>query len=196
MDLETSIRKRVSVRQFREDPVDEVSLQFILEMGTRAPSPLNLQPWEFIIIREQKTKDALFEISCQARDSLAEKSKKAWVAKYDLTFLKKAPVLIVVLADQRKTGMGTYLGDTSGHIQATAACIENMLLAATSLGLGSIWLTMFEQAAIKQVLAIPENSDVAAVLPLGFPASVPGESNRVPVVEKSFRERYGKTSTE
>ena len=78
MDLETAIRKRVSVRQFKEDPVDDVSLQFILEMGIRAPSPLNLQPWEFIIIREQKTKDALFGISCQARDSLAEKSKKAW----------------------------------------------------------------------------------------------------------------------
>jgi nitroreductase len=114
------------------------------------------------------------------------------VKKYDSGLVEKAPVLIVVVVNPKKGGMGSYFGQKFGALQAGAACVQNMMLAAADMGLGTLWFTFFDPDLLRPVLDIPEEFPIVGVIPVGKPT----EPMKTPPRKdpKIYHQRYGKTA--
>ncbi len=161
MDLFEALEKRRSVRDFDTSrEVDPEVVEELLRCACLAPSAGNVQPWRFLVVRDRRVREAL------ARAALGQ------------DFVARAPVVIVVCADLKahsaaygRRGVELY------SIQDTAAAVENLLLAATSLGLGSCWVGAFREGEAAIALGLEEGLRPLALLPLGYPAS-PGRQSR------------------
>jgi nitroreductase len=152
-EIINTIRNRRTIRRFRPDPVENEKLRSILDAGRWAPSFSNLQPWKFIVVKNQELKNAL--------DSAAKESVLHWG-------INQAPVVILVCVDRRI--------DPLHAIEAGAAATQNMTLAAHSLGLGSGWIGIWgteAEAAIQKLFKFPETMRVVSLLPLGIPDESP-----------------------
>jgi len=161
-DVLNTIQNRRTIRRFKSDPVDDKDLQMILEAGRWAPSFSNLQPWKFIVVKEQGLKNAL--------DSVARESVLHWG-------INRAPVVILVCVDRRV--------DPLHAIEAGAAAAQNMVLAAHSLGLGSGWIGIWgteTEGAIQKLFKFPETIRVVSLLPVGVPDESP-TTTRKPLEE-------------
>jgi len=140
---------RRSVRQYRPDPVPDDLLMQVLEAGRWAPSAVNSQPWEFIVVTDPAVKQALYDL--------------AGVLGLKWRQLLTAPVVIVICARR----LTPYARDD---------CIfagQNMLLAAADLGLGTCWIGGFSERQLKRLLSIPSGYLLPGMLTLGYPAHEP-----------------------
>ncbi len=156
MDTLEAIHKRRSVRRYAPEPVPEEHLREILDAAVAAPSAGNIQPWKFYVVRE-------FSV----RRGLAE-------AAYGQRFIEEAPVCIVVVAIPEMSAR--RYGDRGWNlycIQDTAAAVQNILLAATSLGYGTCWVGAFNEEDVARVLKLPEGERPVAMVPVGKPAESP-----------------------
>jgi nitroreductase len=168
MDIFTTIKERRSCRNFLPEPVSDEIIGKILEAAVWAPSPANNQPWEFIVITSENIKKKIYEESTACKKMLFEKSGWKWIDRYQAGFLLEAPVIIAVIGDSEKTGAHKFLPGTEGTYQhGCAAAIQNMLLAAHALGLGSLWFTLFEKDAIRKTLNLDPAKDPVALVCLG-----------------------------
>jgi len=143
LDIFETIKKRKSVRSYASTPVPEEVLIKVLDAARLAPSAGNIQPWHFIIVKDE--------------------DKRARIAKdcrYG-RFLSKSPVVIVACGD-KKASPHWYAVDT-------AIALEHLVLAATALGLGTCWIGSFNQEEIRKMLKLPEKLEVVALIALGYP---------------------------
>ncbi|MFH0848066.1 MAG: nitroreductase family protein [archaeon] len=173
--LETldTIRTRSSIRDFDRDEVEPKMLSTILEAGTRAPSAGNRQPWEFVIVRNE-----------QGRHALA-------AAAYGQEFVGKAPVVIVVCANVERSA--ARYGDRGAQLyclQDTAAAIQNILLAAHSLGLGGCWVGAFDEDAVAKIIRSPAKVRPVAIIPIGKPVARSNQTPRMSLERVVYRERF------
>jgi len=123
----------------------------IMQAGKYAPSAGNLQNWKFIVVKNDDKRQAISKACLQ----------QEW--------MELAPIFIVVVAEPEK--MERYYGTRGARlytIQGCAAAIENMLLTAHSLGLGSCWIGAFDEDEIWRILNLPEEKSVQAVIPIGY----------------------------
>jgi nitroreductase len=162
VDVFEAIKGRRSVRAFRSDEdVSEEIVDGLIDAARWAPSAGNIQPWEFVIVRRSEIKRRLAE------------------AAYDQSFIEEAPVVIVVCADEHRSSKRYgERGKTLFCLQDTAAAIQNILLAAYSLGLGTCWVGAFKEGEASRILSIPPGSRPAALIPLGYPSEVPSPRSR------------------
>ena len=142
MDVFEAVQVRRSVRSYKPTAIPREKLEKILEAARLAPSAMNLQPWHFIVVTD-----------ASKREKLAE----APFAK----FLKEAPVVIVACGNQRVSPKW-YMIDV-------AIAMQNMVLTATGEGLGTCWVGSFNEREVKEMLKIPEEYRVIALLALGYP---------------------------
>jgi nitroreductase len=142
MDVFEAVQKRRSIRAYQPTPVPKEKLLRVLEAGRLAPSASNIQPWHFIIVTE-----------AEKRQNLAQSPFAR--------FLKEAPVVIVGCGDQ-KASPKWFMVDV-------AIAMQNMVLTATSEGLGTCWVGSFDENQIRETLKIPENYRVVALLAMGYP---------------------------
>jgi nitroreductase len=160
LDIFEAIRLRRSVRAFTEENVSEEDVMKLIDAARHAPSAGNIQPWEFIIIRKPDIKRKLAE------------------AALNQNFIEEAPVVVVVCADEKRSGQGYgSRGINLFCIQDTAAAIENLLLGVTALKLGACWVGAFYEDAVKRVLNLPLGIRPVAIIPIGYPSEKP----RLPV---------------
>lgn len=186
MDILTAIKGRRSCRSYSTEPIDEEILTQILECATWAPSPANNQPWEFIVITNDEVKTRIFEEANHRKQLLFEASGWKWLNKYQVDFLKQVPAIVAVLGDPKKTGADMFLAEGSvGYQHACAAAIQNMMLAAHSFGLGSLWFTLFDKNAVREILGVTEERDPLALICLGKPAGEPLQTPRKSVEKKA-----------
>jgi len=166
MELLEGIYTRRSVRQFTGQPVEREQLLEIIKAGTWAPSGLNNQPWRFAIVQD-----------AAVRDNLAKLTKYHFV-------IEGAPACIAVFVDRR-----VMYHDVKDH-QAIGACIQNMLLAAHALGLGSVWLGEILKNAegVRTQLGLPEHLELMAVVALGHPAAKSHPSTRKGLADVLIKE--------
>ncbi len=185
MDLFTAIRERRSCRHFQPESIDETTIEKLLEAAIWAPSPLNSQPWEFIVITRPEIKEKIFLEGDRCRNWALEKTGWKWLGAYTLDFLKSAPVIIAVIGDPKKTGVDMYLEEGfMGYQAACAAAIQNMHLAAHALGLGSLWFTLFDKKVLREILGIVPEKVPLALVCLGKPATPPSPTPRKELKEK------------
>jgi nitroreductase len=150
-DLYKAILSLRTVREFADEPVSEESLQRILQAGRWAGSAKNIQPWQFIVIREHLTMEKL--------STCGQFSQH----------LPGAPLAIAIISDQVRL---------AGFDAGRAA--QNMMLAAWAEGIGSGIATMHDQACARQVLGVPEEKDIAIVLDFGYPAHEGSVKSKMP----------------
>lgn len=184
-----AIRARRSIRRFKDDPVDGDTVRLLLEAATLAPSAHNAQPWDFVVVNEPETRLKLVDLIHQGHRRLHSEVRKdapttaeeleqrmAQVRERFSTFAG-VPVYIVVCFNRKRKFVkdafdaSSYIWDILG----VGAAIENLLITATALGLGTVWLgsTVLRAEAVKELLGIPEEVHLVAVIPLGYPDESP-----------------------
>jgi nitroreductase len=176
MDLFKAIQERRSIRKFKHDPLRNTDLKKILEAGRLAPSGGNLQPWYFIVVRQQETKTALA------------------AAADNQTFIADADIVVIALGDPAvSAGKLPYTLSSTRipHKQDPIIAVEHMMLAATALGYGTCWIGAFNEQEVKKILKIPENMEVIALLPIGTSEEHPPPSPRKAFTEIFFKESFG-----
>ena len=188
MEFKDLVTLRRSCRSFETTAVSEQQLEAILDAGRWAPSPLNLQPWEFIVVADPRMKKRIRQIGEEARRQVIDGGGPGWVNKYSMDYLEQAPVLIAVVCDPRKGGLGGYFGQPLGAMQAACACVQNMMLAAADLGLGSLWFTFFDPEPVRELFNVPAGKEVVAIVPVGRPKQAPEAPARK--APRTHRERY------
>lgn len=175
MDLFEAIEGRRSIRAYLPDPVKEEDLRRILEAAIKAPSAGNLQPWEFIVVKDPEIKRKLTE------------------AALGQEFIEEAPIVIVVCANtMRSSSVYGSRGASLYCIQDTAAAIQNMLLAAYALGYGTCWVGAFYEDEVSRILGLPSYIRPVAIVPLGKPAEHPSPRPRRPLKEVVHLNKYGR----
>lgn len=168
MDVFTAIKGRRSCRKFLTDPISDETIEKILDAAIWAPSPANNQPWEFIVITGSEVKEKIFSESHACKQMLFEKSGWKWIGRYSVSFLKEVPVIIAVIGDPDKTGADMFLeGGGVCYQHACAAAIQNMLLAAHALGLGTLWFTLFDKDILRSTLNIDQGKNPLALICVG-----------------------------
>ena len=143
-----TIFARKSVRSFLPDPVEEEKIELLLKAGMAAPSGKNIQPWEFIVVDDRATLDAMAEELPYAKS------------------LKESPMAIIVCGDSAKS-FYWYLD--------CSASAQNILLAAESIGLGAVWTAAYpyedRMDVVKKHIDMPDNIVSLCVIPVGYPSS-------------------------
>lgn len=146
-DFWNAIYTRRSIRKFKPDPVPRELVAQVMHAGIWAPSSCNYQMWDFVAVDDPEVNRALAQLSLQ---------------------MGNAPVNVVISYGR------DFSEENWANIQSASAAIENMSLAAHVLGLGTFWITqMGDREKVREVVGLPEDRLVIAVLALGYPKIVP-----------------------
>jgi len=142
-----AISSRRSIRRYENKEIPKDVLDKILEAGRQSPSAANKQPYRFVIVTNAEIKKELPGLVSR--------------------FLKNAPVVIVGCANPKALITGKWATID------TAIALENMVIAAWSLGIGSCWIGVFNEQKAKKSLKIPQDWKIVALITLGYPAETP-----------------------
>jgi 5,6-dimethylbenzimidazole synthase len=172
-------RRSIHLGYISDQPIPEEALSQILEAGRWAPSAANNQPVEFLVVREESSRRWIVDHAYEVLQLTGQVGKppyrKALEAYHQYLASRKVPlppVMIIVLADQDKRE--THVYNHGGiHLWSACAALQNMFLAAWSLGIGGIWLTFYDEVRVKARFGIPSEMDLAGIALLGYPRAVP-----------------------
>ncbi|MGQ9624397.1 MAG: nitroreductase family protein [Candidatus Bathycorpusculaceae bacterium] len=172
MDVFEAIKGRRSIRKYKTEPVDKELVKKLLDAARWAPSGGNIQPWLFIVIDDSNVLDVIRKISPG--------------------YFGETPLAILVCSNKEKAYKnGGTLGRDYLSVVDCAMAVQNMLLAAYALGLGTCVVKSFSHTAMKEVLAIPEGIEPELLVIIGHPNQVPKPPPRVPMSEIVHLNRYG-----
>ena len=157
MQILETIKKRRSVRDYLESPVEKEKLIRCLEAARLAPSACNAQPWKFIVVDEPNLKNRL----CDA----------AFQGIYKMNgFARKAPVIIIVVSEKEKflAKIGGVFRNTFYYLIDLGIACEHLILQAAEIGLGTCWIGWFDEKAVKKTLGIPKCKKVDVLISMGY----------------------------
>jgi nitroreductase len=164
MDVFEAVRTLVAVRSYQDRPVPEEVVRRIVEAGRLTASSMNLQPWHFIVVQDRET---LRQLGALVQTG---------------PYIAQAALAIVVAIER-----------TRFAVSDASRAAQSMMLTAWGDGVGSNWAGFGGLDAVKPLLGIPDELDVLAVLPFGYPAQAVGKGRkqRKPLGQVAHRERYG-----
>lgn len=162
MEVFDAIKARRSIRKFLDKPVEPEKLQTVLEAARMAPSWANMQCWRFVVVQDQQVKAQISELSYveayfATRGYKTNPSQKA---------LAQAPVVIVACADPAQSG---NLWGQDYYMTDLGIAVENLMLAAHAVGLGSVFVGVFNEESLRDLLGIPADIRIVGLFPLGYP---------------------------
>ena len=170
LELYKAIRTRRSIRRYRPDSVPDQIIRKIIEASSWAPSSSNSQPWEFVVVRDGNTLERLSKTHAYA------------------DMLKGAPLCIVACSDPERS--------PNHWVEDCSIAVENMLLSARGEGLGTCWIAVYRpndverENRIREVLSIPADIRVIALIGVGYPAESPQPPARRRLEDIVHYERY------
>ncbi len=169
-----NIMTRTSIRQYKDQPVEQEKIDIMLKAAMAAPTAVNLQPWHFIVITDKQTIGLL-----SGRQPT------------------NAPLLIALCGDTDKTTMPDGKSKLPDFwVQDVSAATENLLLAAHALGLGAVWTGVYpiteRTAEVANVLNCPSNIIPLAVVRVGYPDEAPEPKNKFKEENISYNKFGGK----
>lgn len=180
MELFEAIRTRRSVRKYLDKPVEEEKLQAVLEAVRQAPSWANMQCWRMVVVKDKEAKEKISDLS-YVESYFSPKGYKANPSKKALA---EAPVLIVLCADPQQSGT---LWGQSYYLVDTGIASQSLMLAARALGLGTVFVGVYDEVKVKGILRIPQNIRVVGLFPLGYPVEESkGGPSRKPLEDICF----------
>jgi nitroreductase len=152
-----AIKKRRSIRKYEETPVTDEQLQFVLETARYAASWANQQGWHILVVKDAGTRTKVAEVL------EANPAQKA---------VATAPVLLAVCMDPTASGVQKgkeyYMADAG-------ILMDHLMLQAAELGLGTVFIGMFDEDKVRAVLGVPDEYRIVGLTPLGVPAKEPKE---------------------
>jgi nitroreductase len=192
MDALEAIAGRHGVLRFRSDPVEPAKIEAVLAAAVAAPSPVNLQPWAFVVVTDPALtrQVARYLVDVQEKQvfsellSLPESYKARLMGLYEVFY--RTPCFVCVCLETRaKFARPEHEAVLrQWHLVSLGAATQNLMVAATALGLGTRWFGGFALdrqsspadtggAALKELLGIPEGVEIIAVTPLGYHDEAP-----------------------
>ena len=169
MDVFEAIRSRYSVRGYKPDPVSDEVLQQVLEAARQAPTACNRQPFRIVVIHTKGREEEMRRFY-----------NRSWLAQAPLVL-----VVVVVPGEAWRRGDGKLYDE----VDATIA-MDHLVLAATALGLGTCWVADFDPAAVRELLALPDDVAPVALTPLGYPDGDRTTTARRPLEDLVKYERW------
>ena len=193
-DLFAVVARQRACRAFTTEPVDDHDLERVLQAATFAPSAENRQPWEFVVVRDTSRRSAIAALMQRAWEAGGRAYSEKRLAPHVMRNVDAAmtggfataPVHVVVAMDQQR-------GNPQTVGSSIFPAVQNLLLAATALGLGSALTTIATvyAAELAAIVALPEHVQPVAVVPIGHPARPLGPPKREPFAARTHREAYG-----
>ena len=182
MELHEAVEKRRTIRTFKKKATEE-QLKKIILAGTQAPSARNSQPWEFIIIDDQKIIDQIAERKYQLSLTMPPQAGEGQDKVQERA------------AGQRKSfenASAVAVCHQKGAAPSAWLCIENMSLAAAADGLGSGIVVFWgeQEKEVRKILGIPEDYELAAVLKIGQPGEKPSPPPKRPDLSWLHRNKF------
>lgn len=165
MDVFEAVKTLLAVREYQQKPIPRETIERIVEAGQLTASSMNKQPWRFIVVDDRETLEKIGSL-----------------VKTGPYIAGAAMAVAVVIEKSSKFG-----------VSDASRAIQDMLLVAWADGIGGNWVGFHGMDAVKPVLGIPDEMDLLAILPFGYPANPvgKGEKKRKPRSEVVFRGRYG-----
>ena len=187
MEVLEAIKTRRSIRKYKATPIDDTAIELVLEAARWAPSWANTQCWRFIVVRDNGVKNKLADTLI----AVGDRPNRAADA------IRSAPVVIVACAELGKSGYyqreprepATDKGDW--YMFDVALAMQNLTLAAHSLGLGTGHIGASDAKRMGAILAVPEGFSVVEMTPLGFPDESPETKPRKELSEIVFHDKFG-----
>lgn len=184
MEVLEAIKTRRSIRKYKATPIDDKTIQLVLEAARWAPSWKNTQCWRFIVVRDSNIKAEL----AQALGKVSDAPNPSTDA------IRNAPVVIVACAELGKSGydkgeLATDKGDY-WYMFDVALAMQNLALAAHSLGLGTVHIGLFDAKKVASILEVPPGFCVVAITPLGYPDQEPKTSPRRELSQTVFHDKF------
>lgn len=180
MEVLEAIKTRRSIRKYKTDSIDNKTLAAVLEAARWAPSWANTQCWRFVVVRDNDTKGKLSDTLNEtnpARDAI-----------------RNAPLVIVACAELGKAGLkeGKIVTDKGDWFMFDVAlAMQNLVLAAHSLGLGTVYVGRFDAKKAASILGVPPGYCAVAMTPLGYPAETKEPRPRKELSEIVFYNKWG-----
>jgi nitroreductase len=165
------IKARGSIRSYKDKPIPKQVLLDVLEAARMAQSAANRQPWEFIVVTDRAIR------------------KKLVQAAGNQSFVGEAATVVVCLANPEESAS---VGPFEGFLIDLAIAIENMVLTAWDLGIGSCWIGAYNEEKLKELLDVPRNLRVTSLLTLGYPDEKAGPKYRKDLDEVVHYQKYGR----
>ena len=174
MDVFEAIITRRSIRKYQQKPVEWDKIVTILEAGKFAPTAGNIQNFKFVATKDEDTRKQHAEACLQQ------------------TWMTEAPVHITIFSEpERLKRFYGIRGERLYDIQGCAAAIQNMLLTAHSLGLGSCWVGAFDENKMRYIHNLPESISVHGIVTIGYPAEQPTVPAKFRIEHIVFIEKWG-----
>lgn len=212
MDALEAILTTRSIRRFTDEPVTDDEVAACLEAGNQAPSGGNIQPWQFLVVRDMDRRERLaaiygaayvrYEAALLARlppfrsdDDARRFERMAAASRHLAEHLADAPVLVLVLMP----AISMTLHDDEGDLDvgtpyaSVYPAVQNLMIAARALGIGTTLTTVYRirQAEVRAVCAIPDRFEVVALVPMGRPQGRFGRAPRRPWEKVTHWDTYG-----
>jgi nitroreductase len=188
MDVIEAIATRRSIRRFSDRPVDESMLESLLDSVRMSPSWANMQCWRFIVVRNAQLKAKISELT-YVEAFMAPKGYKANPSKTGVT---EAPALIIACADPQQSG---ELWGQQYYMTDIGIAAQTLMLAAHSMGLGTVFVGVFEEEQLRLLLGIPANIRIVGLFPIGYPREIKKEGpQRKPLGEIVYKEKWASSA--
>lgn len=163
METLEAVRTRRSVRKFSNKPVEQEKLEAVLEAARLAPSWANLQCWRFVVVQDPEARQAISDFSF-VESFFGPKGYKANPAQKGIAM---APVVIVACGIPGQSG---ELRGQDYYLTDVGIASQNLMLAAHDLGLGTVFVGVFDEEKVAELLDIPPEFRIVGIFPLGYPA--------------------------
>ena len=190
MEILEVMKTRRSIRRYKATPVEDKTIELVLEAARWAPSWKNSQCWRFIVVRDSKLKEQLAQtLGIKVSGEPTSKPNPATDA------VRNAQVIIVACAELGETGY--YEGELATdkgeywYMYDTALAMQNLVLAAHALGLGTVHVGLFDAKKVARILGVPSGFEVVAMTPLGYPEQQPPPRPRRELSQTVFYDKFG-----
>ncbi|WP_235587099.1 nicotinate-nucleotide--dimethylbenzimidazole phosphoribosyltransferase [Ferroacidibacillus organovorans] len=196
---------RRDIRQFARDPLPEDVLRRILDAGHHGPSVGFMQPWNFLVIRGQETKERLWRVVDRERMAAAlhfEGDRRDEYLRLKVEGIREAPITVCITSDPTRGGAHVLgrnsIRDTDRF--SVSCAIENIWLAARAENVAVGWVSIYQHADVQQILSIPPHVEPVGLLTVGYPLEWPQEPllqrsgwrQRIPLEDLLFEETWGR----
>lgn len=191
LELFDAIKTRRSIRRYTDATVDDNAVEKILDAGRWAPSWANTQCCRFVVVRDPAIKsqiaDSLIAVVKKADQAMDNPGKEA---------VNTVPVLIVVCAEMNKSGCShgntEFVTDKGDWFMFDAAlAVQNMVLAAHGLGLGTVIIGAFDAPQVEKILGVPDGYRVVTLVPVGVPAREGKAPPRNELSDITLKDKWG-----
>jgi nitroreductase len=184
-----------SIRRLRPDPISAEDLELLLEAANKAPSGGNRQPGRFLVLNDPELIRQFGALYREAWWAKRRDEKRPWTRREEIPAEDRGSVAAARLADEITEAPCIVLALTTGKGQASSIipAVQNLMLAARALGIGSVPTTLHTQVLerVYALLGIPAEMEFHLCIPLGYPRGQFGPTQRRPTAETTYLNRWG-----